>query len=163
MRVAGLRVKIERIEIGPVVAKAGNLEIVKSDSDVIQIYLSLENEFDAPIDYVSWYGNEFQVGERTVHAQLSAGDVALPMLVFEDAAGIYGHTPMATIHPKATIQDSIVFDLPAGDAVRQGPWRLELPQAAFGYPASLGFELDERLVRKSSLLGTPGSAFERTP
>ncbi|MEC8300939.1 MAG: hypothetical protein VX035_04410, partial [Planctomycetota bacterium] len=76
------------------------------------------------------------------------------MLVFEDVAGIYGHVPRAVIRGKETLQDSIVFELPSEKFKGEGPWRLELPQAAFGFSGSLGFELPESLVIRESALGS---------
>ena len=157
-RVGGLRIKIDRIEIGPVIAKGGDLEIVESETDVLQIYLTLRNESEEEIDYVSWYGNEFEVGGKIVYAKLSRGGQQLPMLVFEDAAGIYGHVPRALIRPKETVLDSLIFELGEGADSRTGPWRLELPQAAFEFQGSLGFEIDDRSLRQASPLESPADA-----
>ena len=154
LRVGGLKVKVERIEVGPILAKGGTQEIITSDDqNMLQVYISLENESDEPFDYTSWYGNEFVVGEKTVSAKLTnqAGDL-YSMLVFDDVAGIYGHVPRAVIHGKETLQDSIVFEIPAGKLEGDGPWKLELPQAAFGFSGSLGFELQEDLVKRESVL-----------
>ena len=160
VRVSGLRIKVERVEIGSIIPKGDGGSVEEIAQDVVQVYLSLENEFDAPIDYVSWYGNEFEVGERTVRAKLSAGELDLPMIVYDDVAGIYGHLPEATIGPRETIQDSIVFELPKSGAGSAPPWNLELPQAAFGFSGSIGFRIDERLVEKGSRLVNPGSALD---
>ena len=156
LRVGGLKVKVERIEIGPVLAKAGTQEIISSeDQNIMQVYISLENESEEPFDYTSWYGNEFVVGETTVSAKLTNSRQELySMLVFEDVAGIYGHVPRAVIRGKETLQDSIVFELPSEKFEGEGPWRLELPQAAFGFSGSLGFELPESLVIRESALGS---------
>ena len=156
LRVGGLKVKVERIEIGPVLAKAGTQEIISSeDQNIMQVYISLENESEEPFDYTSWYGNEFVVGETTVSAKLTNRRQELySMLVFEDVAGIYGHVPRAVIRGKETLQDSIVFELPSENFEGEGPWRLELPQAAFGFSGSLGFELPESLIIRESALGS---------
>lgn len=160
IEVAGLKIKIERVEIGPVVAKGGDLDIVQSQDDVMQVYISIENTFDEEINYVSWYGNEFTVGDQVVIARLSLGEEILPMRVFEDAAGIYGHLPQAVIRPEEVIQDSIIFDLSDAPKGRTGPWKLELPLASVGYATSIGFEIDERSLKRDSVLGAPGSAFD---
>ncbi len=155
LRVGGLKVKVERIVVGSILAKAGTQEIITSDDpNMMQVYISLENESEEPFDYTSWYGNEFVVGDKTVSAKLTnhAGNL-YSMLVFDDVAGIYGHVPRAVIHGKGTLQDSIVFEIPGGKFEGEGPWKLELPQAAFGFSGSLGFELQEDLVKRESVLG----------
>lgn len=160
VEVAGLKIKIERVEIGPVVAKGGDLDIVESQDDVMQVYISIENTFDEEINYVSWYGNEFTVGSQVVIAQLTLDGEVIPMRVFEDAAGIYGHVPQAVIRPEEVIQDSIIFDLSSAPNGRTGPWHLELPLATVGYATSIGFLIDERSLKRESVLGNPGAAFE---
>ncbi|MEZ6107630.1 MAG: hypothetical protein R3B96_16310 [Pirellulaceae bacterium] len=88
------------MEIGPVVAKGGDLDIVESQDDVMQIYLSIENTFDEEINYISWYGNEFTVGDQVVLARLSLDGKPIQMRVFEDAAGIYGHVLKPSFVPR---------------------------------------------------------------
>lgn len=151
-RISSVKVKVERIEFGEVRARNEQREVQTSQDDsFFQLYLVVENQRRLPVDYTSWYGNEFEVDGKTLVAQLSdlEGNV-FPMLVFRDAFDIHGHTPNASLNEKIEIRDTIVFEIPEEvDIAKVSAFRLTLPAAAFGELGSLHFEIPEAMIKKA--------------
>lgn len=149
-RKSNVKVRVERIEFGEVRARNEQREVQTSQDDsFFQIFLSIESQRLNPIEYTSWYGNEFVVNGKPIVAQLSDPDGnSFPMLVFKDAFDIHGHTPNATLREKQEIRDTIVFEIPEDiDIGTVGAFRLSLPAASFGEPGVIRFEIPESMIR----------------
>lgn len=150
-KVGGVRISIERVEKGAVLASTNTNQIQATEGDqYIQIHLRLKNDSDIDVDYSSWYGNLFTIGKTEVAARLfDDKNIEYPMMVFEDAKAVHGTTESAYLQKRQSAMDSIVFEIPEEAQSRKPKYyRLELPNAAIKVPGSIGFEIPAEMLDK---------------
>lgn len=155
-RMAGVKVKIQRVEMGEVRARDENRLIQRSqDESFLQVFLIVQNQRRLDVKYTSWYGNQFTVRDKKVIAKMSANETPFTMLLFSDAYDINGHTPIGDLEQSEELNDTIVFEIP--EDVRIGDvenLRLELPGAAFGETGTIHFEIPVSMIKTPDDRGT---------
>jgi hypothetical protein len=127
------RVRIVRVEYGEVLARdERHHPISAGPGDFLKIYLEIENRADAPLRYVSWYGNHFAAAGKKVMARLwDDSGKPYPQQTFDRPRGIQGHTPESTLSSRDRVGDVLIFALPKSIAERPDhSFRLELPGGA---------------------------------
>ena len=146
-----VRVKIERVQYGAILAKDENNVVQKSaSSNYLQVYLIIENTGrEGAISYKSWYGSEFEVSGQKFAATLrdDTGQT-YPMMTFGDVSRIAGHVDTATLATNNTgdnqrfANDVVVYELPETlDPSSHKFYRLEMPAAAFGGRGAVRFQI----------------------
>lgn len=139
VRLGPARVEIVRVEIGEARGKDSDGNVIISDGDFLQILVRVENNTPLPLDYRSWYGNDFTESSGVKHAAQRVvlhddAQRAYRWVLFDDVERVRWHTPKASIPPRKTVEDVIIFELPAGATKDNIKFlRLELPAAAVGF------------------------------
>ncbi len=149
-RIGHVRVHVTRVRYAPVVAKTHDNSVTQTGgSRFLQIELELQNRSSRPVTYRSWYGNTFQWDNRELAAMLTdQSGRRWPLVVFDDARAIEGHTPQAVLEPRDRIRDVLVFEPPDAEALSMATsWRLFLPAIALDRTGGFGFVIDAANVR----------------
>ena len=116
---------------------AGN--VIISEGDFLQVLVRVENNTPLPLNYRSWYGNDFTESAGVKHAAQRVqlhDDAKRPYrwVLFDDVERVRWHIPQASIPPRKTAEDVIIFELPPGATKKNIQFlRLELPAAAVGF------------------------------
>ncbi len=146
-------VRIIRVEIGEARGKDAEGNVVISDGDYLQVLLRIENRTPVPLEYRSWYGNDFPESSTNTQNALrvrltDAADRSYSWVIFDDVERVRWHTPQATIPPRKSVDDVIVFQLPPGATkANLQSLRLELPAAAVGFRAGYyRFEIPRSMI-----------------
>jgi len=145
VRRGDMQVSVTRVEFGEVRAKDENNAVkVTDEKTYMQIYLTLQNKGKTPIEYQSWYGNNFGAAAASL---ASAGGQPYKMWKFTDVRSIRGHTPSTTIKPGEEITDVVIFSLPRGlGAGATRSYQLSLPAAAYGEEGDFRFAFPPSFV-----------------
>lgn len=151
LRVGPASVKVVRVEIGEARGKdtAGN--VVISEGNFLHIVLRIKNDTPLPLEYRSWYGNDFSDAAKRNPLRVQLTDDAqrpYGWVLFDDVERVRWHTPSETIAPRRSVEDVIIFQLPPG-VTKQGIQflRLTLPAAAVGYRAGYyRFEIPRAMI-----------------
>jgi hypothetical protein len=146
-------VRIVRVEIGEARGKDAAGNVIISDGDYLQVLLRIENRTPAPLEYRSWYGNEFPESPTTnknalrVRLHDDAGR-DYSWVIFDDVKRVRWHTPQASIPPRKSVDDVIVFQLPPGATkANLKSLRIELPAAAVGFRSGYyRFEIPRSMI-----------------
>jgi hypothetical protein len=142
-------VKVDYAEYGAVRAKDANNVVIESDQkNFLQVYVRLKNYQMTPIDYASWYGNAFAIGNSEVAATLvDDRGRQYDMMRFTHVSGVRGHTPQAVMNQREQVRDIVVFAVPTDiDRSRIRYFRLELPAAAYGGAGAYRFEIPRHAI-----------------
>jgi hypothetical protein len=151
VRAGPARVEVVRAEIGEARGKDAAGNVIISDGDFLQILIRIENNTPLPLEYRSWYGNDFaNPGEsQPLRVKLTDDEQrTYAWVLFDDVERVRWHTPQATILPRKTVEDVIIFELPPGATKEKLKYvRLELPAAAVGYRAGYyRFEIPRSMI-----------------
>lgn len=122
--------------------------VIVSDKPYLQILLRIENQSPRPLEYRSWYGNEFDAPGGEVRARLrDNADRAYNWVIFDDVERVRWHRPQAVIEPGKTVEDVIIFELPDDAApLLVEHVRLELPAAALGGEGFYRFHIPSDMI-----------------
>jgi hypothetical protein len=127
-------VEIVRAEYGEVRGKDAEGNVIISDTPYLMILLRVENRQRSPINYRSWYGNDFKSSYGPLRVRLiDQAQHEFKWTIFNDVKQVRWHTPTAIIEAGKHVEDVIVFTLP--ENVEPGSLkfvRLELPSEAVG-------------------------------
>lgn len=157
-----IKVRIDRVEFGEVRAKDARNKVQTSDNaNFLQIFLELENQGDKPVDYQSWYGNEFSSDEGQVVALLADQDGhEFPMMTFGDVARVRGHVTQEQLNKRDKVQDVVIYDLPDGvDRRSIKSLHLTLPAAAYGDRGLYRFKIQAAMIDDMPSLNAALPAF----
>jgi hypothetical protein len=148
LRIGATKVEIVRAEYGEVRGKDEFGVVVISPQRYLQVLVRVENSGLKPIQYNSWYGNDFPTADGSVRAQMHdnlARDY--PWVLFDDVQRVRWNVPAATIEPRKYTEDVMIFQLPeGGDLAAVEYFRLELPAAATGQAGFYYFELPRDMI-----------------
>ncbi len=144
-----VRVKVERVEFGPVRGKdARNAVRNSGNAAFLQIYFKVRNQRQTDVNYKSWYGNKFNSGNSETAASLTDNlGTVYSMMVFSDIKVVQGHTSSAVLGPADECTDVIIYEVPAEVNRRKIEYlRLQLPAAAVGGAHSYRFQIPKTMA-----------------
>ena len=148
LRLGKTKIEIVRAEWSEARGKDASGTVIISDERYLHVILRAENTGVEPIDYRSWYGNDFPVSDGAVRVRLTDNfDREYPWVIFNDVERVRWHLPTATIEPRKYIEDVIIFEVPP-EIDRSGVeyLRLSLPAAALGREGFYYFELPRDMI-----------------
>ncbi len=154
-RLGGIRVQVTRIRYAPVVAKTNTNKVLRTKgASFLQIELEIQNRTTLPVQYQTWYGSTFTWKNWELTATLiDDQDRRWPLVVFDDAKAIRGHTRQAQLDPGDRIRDLLVFEPPTDDwPADVQSWELFLPALALQIEGGFGF-----IVNSEDVAGLPGA------
>jgi hypothetical protein len=141
--------KVEFFEYGPVLTRDERGQPkATDDQSYLQITVELKNYTKKPLEYHSWYGNQFNIDGKILEAELvdDRGN-RYPRKVFAGIDSLRGLTLHQTFEHKETVSDVIVFAVsdPA-DLKEAKHFRLKLPCAAVGQEGWFRLELPQSML-----------------
>lgn len=149
LRLHNMTVRVTRVEVGEVLGRDEKNQVITSEGKkFLHVYLHLQNVGTLPLEYHSWYGNAFDDAGTTRVAELrdDAGHT-LDMMLFSDTRSLRGHVAQATLAPKQSIQDVLIFRLPEeGVPASVSDFSLRLPAAAHGDAGSYRFRIPRSMI-----------------
>ncbi len=142
-RIGHVRVRVRSIRYASVTAKT-QANVVTQTAPFLQVELEIENRSTKVVSYASWYGGSFEWRGQKIGAMLvDQSGRSWPLVLFDDARSIRGHTPRAELQPRDRVVDVVIFEPPDDTARAQArSWRLFLPAQAIGYDGGYGFHFD---------------------
>jgi hypothetical protein len=143
------KIEVTRAEYGEVRGKDGAGNVIISDEPYLSILVQIENRQRSPINYRSWYGNEFKSRHGPVRAWLVDQDQReYKWTIFNDVKRVRWHTPVAVIDGGKSIEDVLVFTLPQNREPAAIKFlRLELPGEAVGQTGKVyRFEIPRQMI-----------------
>ena len=142
------KVEIVRAEFSPARGKDSSGFVQVTDQSYLQIIVRVENTAFQPIEYQSWYGNDFLTDAGPVRIRLhDAAENEFPWAIFSEFERVRWHNPNDTIEPRKYIEDVIIFEVPPNvDPRTVASLRLALPAAALGREGFYYFELPRDMI-----------------
>jgi hypothetical protein len=149
LRLHNTMVRVTRVEVGEVRGRDEKNQVITSEGKTfLHVYLHIQNVGSLPLEYHSWYGNAFEEAGTAQVAELrdDAGH-AFDMMLFSDTRSIRGHVTQATLAPKQSMQDVLIFRLPEGDPLSNVNWlSLRLPALAHGDAGNYRFRIPRSMI-----------------
>ena len=142
-RIGHVRVRVRSVRYASVTAKT-QANVVTRTAPFLQVELEIENRSTKVVSYVSWYGGSFEWRGQKIGAMLvDQSGRSWPLVLFDDARSIRGHTDRAELQPGQRVWDVVIFEPPDDTSRAQArSWRLFLPAQAIGYDGGYGFHFD---------------------
>lgn len=143
----GMHVRITRCEYGEVLARdANNQPIAAGPGEFLKIHLRITNRLKSSARYISWYGHQFRDGNEQAAAKLVDTDGReYPLQRWSGLKRIESHIEEAMLEPGETINDVLIFALPAAKGRGGEELRLQLPAAAVARTGWFNFKLTTEL------------------
>jgi hypothetical protein len=144
------KISVSQVVYGGVRAKAeGNVVVESKSSELLQVYIRIENVSSNKLPYQSWFGNSFRVSDTTYQAELTDnGNRAYSMMSKADFQSIQGHKPKAVLEPGDEISDVIIFAVPRSQLGSVQHFHLELPSLAYGGSKKSRFEIPRSMIKQ---------------
>ena len=148
LRLGKTKVEVVRAEWSEARGKDASGMVIISDQRFLHVILRIENTDLEPIEYHSWYGNDFPLRDGAVRVRLTDNvGRDYPWVIFDDLERVRWHLPLATIEPRKYIEDVIIFEVPPEiDRGSVEYLRLSLPAAALGREGFYYFELPRDMI-----------------
>ncbi len=146
---SGMHVRIVRCEFGEVAARDANGQPFSPPGQFLQIHFTVTNRLQTNARYISWHGNQFRDGNEQVAAKLTDDTGReYPPQRFSGLQSIAGHVEDVTLEPRGSINDVLIFALPAAKGSGESTLRLQLPAAAVGRTGAFNFKLSPELWQR---------------
>lgn len=142
-----VKVRVEHFEYGRVQGRDADRQEAWTETPFVSVWVRVENLRKDSINYRSWQENRFRTVQGSVAAKLSDSAGREYATVASPLKEVRGHILGASLSQHDVARDTLVF-APGEefDPRSAGPWRLELPAAAWGGEGVIRFEIPSAML-----------------